>query len=552
MIKKMTIISLLLMSFMAQAQDVYKYAIHFTDKENTPYSFDNPEEFLSQRSIERRERHSVTYTSEDLPIDPVYISSVLEATDDAKLIIPVKWLNAIIISLSDTNNIDVIKELDFVEKTEFVFNYHLKSKMIDKFPDYEIPKLSASFKNQTEDYDSAFYGGGWVQIHQLMGEKLHQQNYQGQDIVIAVLDAGFVSADTLDIFDRLWENDQILGTANMVDPGNNVFNSHTHGTSVLSTMGGYWPGYLVGTAPEAKYYLIRTEDGSTENIIEEYNWAAGAAFADSVGADVLNTSLGYIDFDDSLYNHSYEDLDGNSTIITRASNIAFSKGMLPVNSAGNSGNGSWRYITAPADATDIITVGAVDADGVIASFSSHGFPWSEEVKPNVVARGKKAYIASAYSNEVYQGSGTSFSSPIMAGMVASLWSANHDLSPFQIKLAIKNSCDRLFEPDTLYGYGMPNFEIALSILGVQEQEKDHMIKVFPNPCTTQFELSFQNANTNSVDLMLYNTQGQIIWRKTMNAMEQKKNINIEDLPCGLYILNVQEHNKNYKIKINKL
>ncbi|OYT17819.1 MAG: hypothetical protein B7C24_00730 [Bacteroidetes bacterium 4572_77] len=553
MIKKLTIFSLLFLSYMAQAQDSYRFAVHFTDKANTPYSIDNPLEYLSQRSLDRRNRAYVEIKEEDLPVDPAYVAGVLEATSDAKFIIEVKWFNAIIISLSDTNNIEAIRDLAYVDTTLFVLNPHLKNKGIDKFGEIQLPIIDKQTKNTQEDYDTAFYGGGWTQIHQLMGEKLHQQNYQGQGKVIAVLDAGFINADTLYVFDKLWADNRVLGTKNMVSPGETVFASHNHGTSVLSTMAGYWPGQLVGTAPEAYYYLIRTEDGGSEHIIEEYNWAAGAAYADSVGADVLNTSLGYTKFDDSRFNHTYEDLDGNSTIITRAANIAYSKGMLPINSAGNSGNTSWRYIGAPADAFDIISVGAVDGFGEIASFSSLGFPWSSEVKPNVVARGKDAYLASAYANIIGRGNGTSFSSPILAGMVASLWSARPSISPYWLKRAIEESSDRYAHPDTLYGYGMPNFEQALLALGVQENlNTSDVLSVYPNPSADIITISLNDKNAIYGDLFLFNIQGQLILQEKWNAATNKIIWDLKNYPNGMYFLKFQNQQTTYSLKINKL
>jgi len=553
MIRILTFAVLMSIINLAQAQNVYKFAVQFTDKDQTPFSINQPEEFLSQRSVDRRTKFHIAYTETDLPIDPVYIEDVLGATSDANLLIKVKWMNTIIISLSDSNNIDIIENLPHVEKTEMVYNYHLKSNKQDKL-NYSISSEEplARFKG-VQSYDSSYYGGGWVQIHQLMGEKLHEQGHKGQGMVIAVLDAGFVSADTLRIFEPLWENGQVLGTYNFVDPGHHVFAGSSHGTFVFSTMGGSWEGTLIGTAPEASYWLLRTEDTDSENIIEEYNWVAGAAFADSVGADVLNTSLGYIDFDDARYDHTWEDLDGNKTIITRGANMAYKCGMLVVNSAGNSGNGSWRYLGAPADGVDVFSLGAVDGDGVIAGFSSHGFPWSDDVKPNVVARGAGAYGASAYSNTVGQSNGTSFSSPILAGMAASLWSANPSLPPYWIKQAIQQSADRYMLPDTLYGYGMPNFQVALSILGVNGPGvKDNYIQVLPNPVQSIAYLSLNNKDRTDLELRIYDMQGRVILINELTYTGQQIPVDVSRLTSGVYILETKLAKETYRIKINKL
>jgi len=550
--RRITIILILLaFSLNILAQDVYKYAVHFTDKNNTPYSIDRPEEFLSQKAIDRRARYNIAVIEEDLPIDPVYIDDVLNATSDAKLIIQVKWLNAIIISLTDTANIDIIDKLPNVEMTKLVFRPNVKQSK---------DKLAFSIKENAvypplksiNEFDSAFYGGAWTQIHQLKGEILHQMGYTGSGMTIAVLDAGFINTDERIIFDRLWNNDQILGTKNFVSPGRSVFEDHTHGTSVLSTMGGYWEGSLVGTAPDADYWLIRTEDGATEFPVEEYNWVAGAAFADSVGADVLNTSLGYTVFDDPSMNHNWEELNGDSTVITRGANMAFRKGMIPVNSAGNSGNSSWRYIGAPADGYQVMSIGAIDGNEVIVSFSSHGFPWSDDVKPNVVARGSGTYVASASSDYVGPGSGTSFSSPVMAGMTACLWQAAPTLSPFMIKQAIFYSSDRYNNPDTLYGYGLPDFEQALNILGLENPSShSKTIFAFPNPFSNDFKLIVDQAS-DKLEWRIYNIQGQMIKSGINNMRNDEIHLSLNHQPSGVYILEVNQDGVIEQIKITKL
>jgi hypothetical protein len=551
--KRLLLLTILLSFFtLSQAQDVYKFAVEFTDKEHTPFSLDRPQEFLSQRSIERRARAYVQLNEQDLPIDPIYIADVLGATSDAKLIIQVKWLNTIIISLSDSSNIDIISKLPSISNIEVVYNPTLKSVKSDKLKQDISPIETNNFIKSVQAYDSSFYGGGWVQIHQLMGEKLHERNYRGEGKIIAVLDAGFINVDSLNIFKNLWNNNQIIGTKNFVNPDLTVFGSHYHGTMVLSTMGGYWEGQLVGTAPDASYFLMITEDGASENIIEEYNWVAGAAFADSLGADVLNTSLGYIDFDDSRFDHTYDELDGNTTVITRGANMAYRRGMLPVNSAGNSGNSAWRYIGAPADAIDILSIGAVDGAEVIASFSSHGFPWSDDVKPDVVARGSGAYVSSAYENKVGQGNGTSFSGPILAGMATSLWSASPNLSPYWIKQAIQRSADRYMTPDTLYGYGLPNFEQALNILGVNNlQVENSALSVYPNPIQDIAYLDVNIDKQATIELSIYDIQGREIIRKEMNYKGTQIPVDLSSLNTGIFILEARIENEIFRTKINK-
>lgn len=548
-----TLTILFLLTFISglMAQDVYKYAVHFIDKSNTPYSIDRPGEFLSQKAIDRRDKYNIPLIEEDLPVDPVYIGKVLDATADAKFIIQVKWLNAIIISLSDTNNIDLIKVLPEVEMTKLVYRPD-EEKSHDKLAySLDESQVYPSLKS-TVQFDSSYYGGGWTQIHQLKGERLHKAGFTGEGMTIAVLDAGFINVDERSIFFRLWNNGQILGTANFVAPGMSVYQDHSHGTAVLSTMGGYWEGNLIGTAPDADYWLIRTEDGASEYLVEEYNWVAGAAFADSVGADVLNTSLGYTTFDDPAMDHTWEELSGDSTVITRGSNMAYRKGMLVVNSAGNSGNSSWRYIGAPADGYQVFSVGAVDGDGIIASFSSHGFPWSEDVKPDVLARGQGAYVTSSSSDIVRPSNGTSFSSPILAGMAACLWQADPGLSPFMIKQAIYYSSDKFNNPDTLYGNGLPDFENALNILGIDEENKtSSRFIVVPNPVRNDFRL-IPDKNTDKVEWKLYNVQGQLIQSGIEETMTTEIRISLFEQPAGVYFLEVNQNGQVEQVKISKL
>lgn len=553
--KKFLSLAILLFVFLAAEAQEYKYAVHFTDKDFTPFSVDQPQEFLSQRAIDRRAKYNIPIIEEDLPIDPQLIEDIIGLNSNFKLIIKVKWMNAIIISTTDPSDVEILDLLDKVEKVVQVYNPEFKSSKADKLS-FEIEKeeVYSPYKS-TQAYDSAFYGGGWVQINQLKGEKLHELGYKGQGMVIAVLDAGFQGVDERLIFQSLWDNDQILGTKNMVAPGDPVFDigTSTHGTAVLSTMGGYWEGNLVGTAPDANYWLIRTEDAGSEDLVEEYNWVAGAAFADSVGADVLNTSLGYTTFDDPSTNHTWEELNGDSTIITRGSNMAFRKGMLVVNSAGNSGNSSWRYVGAPADGHQVFSIGAVDANQQIASFSSHGFPWSDDVKPNVVARGAGAYVAYANTDAVGPSNGTSFSGPIIAGMTASLWSADPTVSPRLVKLAIQYSSDRFSEPDTLYGYGLPNYENALGILGIESlQSENQNISVAPNPVSGLFSLDLKTQENFSFIMRIFNIQGALIEERKMNWIGSPLSIDIKSYTSGIYFVEVNASNKISCIKITKL
>jgi len=443
-----------------------KYWVKFTDKTNTPYSIDNPEEFLSQKAINRRNAQGIPIVNNDLPVDPAYIAFVVNT--GATLLNVSKWFNSVTVFTDDPLVADAIGELPFVMSVDKAGKKYKPGEETEK-PFSENETFSEIKNNNpnkgntsTQSYD---YGEGFNQINMLNGIAMHDLGYDGAGMTIAVLDAGFTNADELAAFDSLWINNQILGYKDFADPLEpDIFASHTHGTSVLSTMGANLPGQLVGTAPQAGYWLLRSEYGPSEYLIEELNWASAAEFADSVGADIINSSLGYTTFDDPSQDHSYQDMDGNTTPITIAADLAASKGIIVVNSAGNSGGDAWLYIGAPADGDGVFSIGAVNSEGNYASFSSIGPTYDGRIKPDVVAQGKGSKIISAYSGSVVSGNGTSFSSPITAGMVACLWQANPGRRNTEIMEAIRQSASLANDPTAFLGYGIPDYLKADSIL----------------------------------------------------------------------------------------
>jgi hypothetical protein len=377
------------------------------------------------------------------------------------------------------------------------------------------------------------------------GIELHDQGYMGQGMVIAVLDGGFSSVDQMAAFDSLFMNDRILGVWDFVSRTSNVYQGSAHGTAVLSTMGGNLPGELVGTAPEAGYYLLRTEDTGSEYLIEEFNWASGAEYADSVGADVINSSLSYKTFDDPDQDHSYDDMDGNTAPCTIAADRAMSRGMIVVNSAGNSGNDPvWPYIGAPADGDSVFTIGAVNPDGEYVSFSSIGPTADGRLKPNFVAQGSQAVVASI-SGGVTTSSGTSFSSPISAGMTACLLQFNPSMTNMEVLDAIQMSGSQANDPDEYMGYGIPNFGMASLILkgfdtGIISEPND--IDVFPNPFDDELKIAYNSPDTQSVSIQLYDITGKLLYAK--DNITRKYGFNyfyvggLQELKYGVYFLKI--------------
>ncbi len=522
-----------------------KYYVQFTDKNDSPYSIDNPSEYLSQKAIDRRIKQNIPIEENDLPVNPSYIQAVKDI--GVVILNPTKWLNGTTIQTGDTSLINEINLLPFVEKvlksTSVIMNDDLANKNSSKpFFEAETYSLLSPKKNNTEKnalYLS--YGESFNQIHMLNGDALHELGYLGDGITIAILDAGFNHVNTLAAFDYLWLNDQIKGTKDFVLGGEDVFDFHPHGMNVLSTMGAFLPGQLIGTAFNADYWLIRTEDGGTEYIIEEYNWVSGAEFVDSIGVDIINSSLGYTIFDNPTQNHTYQDMNGNTTPISRGASIAVTKGMIVCNSAGNSGNTSWHYIGAPADGFNVFTIGAVNSSGIYADFSSTGPTYDGRLEPNVVAQGSGTVLASS-SGGIFTGNGTSFSSPIIAGMTACLWQAYPKFSNYEIMNAIELSSNMYDNPDSLYGYGIPDYFKALQYLSIDENENpvDIFIKAFPNPFINQLEIDVFLHDTQDIKIELFDMNGKSIIVKTKKSSKIGCTsfviTNLDNLPSGLYLI----------------
>ncbi|MEZ5082425.1 MAG: S8 family serine peptidase [Bacteroidales bacterium] len=536
-----------------------KYWVKFTDKNGSPYSIDDPAAFLTQRAIDRRTAHGIAIDESDIPVNQAYVDAV-EAIG-VTILNTSKWFNSVTIYTTNSSLINTINNLDFVESVEKgnskpnmlndkFYKPFFNNESYGKIPETGILKSS----NSGLSYD---YGDSFNQINMLNGVALHDLGYDGEGMVIAVLDAGYLNVNDLPAFDNLWNNGQILGTRDFVAPHNpDIFNSHSHGCMVLSTMGGYLPGEIIGTAPQADYWLLRSEDGDSEYLIEELNWVSAAEFADSVGADVINSSLGYTTFDNPSQDHSYEDMDGNTTPITIGADKAASKGMIVVNSAGNSGNDPWHYIGAPADGDSVFTIGAVNGNGEYASFSSVGPTYDGQVKPNVVAQGQGSTIVEPWGGTVTNGNGTSFSSPITAGMVACLWQAHPEKRNTEIMQAIQLSATQANTPDDLLGYGIPDYMLAHDIItnsGI-EYSVDNSISIFPNPFNDEIFITSDIERKGPVNILLLDVAGKILHQVTLNNIVNGEEILLSDLgklKPGVYFTKINYDNYSSVKKIVK-
>ena len=418
-------------------EDTLKYRISLKDKAATDYSLQKPEMYLSKKSIERRKRQGLEIDSTDLPVCKKYVDAIRKK--GVHVLVTGKWDNFVTVSCNDSMLIAEIAGLPFVRSTERVWRGVAKR-----------ASERDSLINKPLRTDS-LYGPAITQIKMSHADRLHEAGFKGQGMTIAVIDAGFHNVDKIEAM----KNINILGTRDFVNPEADIYAESSHGMSVLSCMAMNQPNVMIGTAPEASYWLLRSEDEYSENLVEQDYWATAIEHPDIVGVDLVNTSLGYYSFDDPTKNYRYRDLNGHYALMSREAAKAADKGIVVVCSAGNSGSGSWKKITPPGDAENVITVGAVNKYGVLAPFSSVGNTADGRVKPDVVAVGLGSDVMGTDGN-LRHANGTSFSSPIMCGMVACLWQACPELTAKEIIELVRRSGDRAVFPDNIYGYGIPD------------------------------------------------------------------------------------------------
>lgn len=520
----------------AQIEDAWVY---FNDKPSAATFLASPLTMLTQRSLDRRTAQNILLDITDVPVEQAYITQITAATG-ITVMAKSKWLNALHIRGTQTD-IQALTGLSFVNNVKFA-NHSLN-------PGGRVAVNSSKINSTNKKFEIEVtynYGGSQNQIEMLNGHLLHQQNYTGQGKIIAVLDSGFTGVNTAAPFQNLITNNQILDGYNFPDRNTNYFSRHNHGTNVLSTMGGFADGQLVGTAPSAQYYLFITEDVNSENPVEESYWVEAAELADYYGVDVINSSLGYFDYDNINYSHQYDDMVGNKTFASRGANMAFNKGIVVVISAGNSGATAEPHIATPADAFGALTIGAVNSVEAYASFSSIGPSFDGRVKPDVCAKGALTTVSST-TGAIYTSNGTSFSSPVLAGMVATFWSAVPTLTAQQVVDFVRQSADNYSAPTNQKGYGIPDFQLALTnALNLEVITSNQNFLVYPNPAENQ--ITFQLENNQKGIIYLYDVLGQNILTKEIS--ENNNVIDVQNLSNGVYYYNF-ESEKVFKGKFIK-
>lgn len=452
--------------FTLSAQTYAKYWVQFIDKQGTTFSIDKPYEFLSPRAIDKRNRFNIPITEQDLPVSRTYIDKILALDKSTMLLTQSKWLNGITIYCEHDSMFVWLKKLPFVQHCEITHQMEQAEEKITEpylYQNLQQPTYEKSLQLKKEGTTSINYGKAEAQIRVNNAHWLHLLGYYGEGMAIMIMDGGFQNADKILHFKLQREENRVRAVRNFAQPMASPYHTGEHGTNVLSCITSWIPGEHIGTAPFAEIYLAQTEDGRSENPIEEDNWVAGLEWADSLGCDVLNSSLGYTKFDNKTNLRTYKDLDGKKSRASQAAAIAASKGIIVCNSAGNEGAKKWHYIGSPADAFNILSVGAVNIYKQRAPFSSYGPTADGRVKPEAVAVGWNTYVATRYG-KTRTSNGTSFSAPLLSGMTTCLWQAFPSKNAFEIMNAIKNSGHQAHLPDTSLGYGITDFMKAFNLL----------------------------------------------------------------------------------------
>jgi subtilisin family serine protease len=529
----------------AQALPQNRYVIFLSDKNGTAYSLDRPLEYLSPAALERRELQDIALDSSDLPVNADYVAQLAEA--GAEVYYTSRWLNAVMVD--GDQSADAYRALSFVDRVELIKPTPSEGGRKKQGSSHAGELPSAAIENAEAQLLNV------LQNEMLGIDAMHQAGYTGRGVSVAVFDGGFKGVDTVSYFRHLYENGQMIPGYDFVGNSPDVYRYGQHGTEALSCIAAYQPGVLEAGAYEANIMLCITEESGSEYRVEEYNWLFAAEMADSAGIDIISTSLGYTTFDDPAMNYEYEDLDGNTAVITRAVNLAAQKGILCVISAGNEGSGRWRYVSPPADAIDVLSVGAVSSSGDRVSFSSFGPTADGRVKPDVSALGLQTVVVNS-RGEVVRSNGTSFSAPLITGLTAGVWEAFPEETNLEIIERIRLAGNSSLAPNNELGYGIPTFSAALLVPVPGEEEiREANYRVYPNPIESG--KLFVEAKTRDlsfpVDVRVYNSTGQLVTqtRFTSETFSPTLSLDTSGLGRGVYILHILSPTASDTMKVIK-
>lgn len=538
--RKVMLSALLLIATISGYSQDDRYFIYLTDKDNSSFSVENPEEFLSPQAIDRRVAQRIDITTEDLPVNPTYKSEISQIGAEVYYIS--KWLNGLIVAM-DSSELSGVSALSFVDSIAWIGKP--KASLSKERSSVSVPDIFESSPYSTASSS--------LQLGMLNVDNMHEAGYRGEGMTIAVLDGGFIGGASFQPLAHVFTEGHYLGGEDLVTYGANPFRFSGHGTAVWSTIAAKSDS-LVGTAYNANFLLYVTEDVASESPIEEYNWLIAAEMADSAGADIIQTSVGYSVFNSPFSNYSYEDLDGKTSIITKAANLSFEKGMIVVTSAGNEGNSSWKYVTAPADSKNVMAVGSITDSYVKSSFSSIGPTIDGRIKPDVVALGSRTTLM-AGNGAIQQSSGTSYAAPLIAGLAAGVWQANPDWTNKEVMSALKMTASRALNPDNFYGHGVPNFELAVlgSVLDVSDILAEK-VTVYPNPFyQNKIYISLSNQQlTEDLSIRIYDLKGSLMHSEMIAPQgEGIIEMNVDISKKGIYLMTLSTSSFFKEIKLIK-
>lgn len=524
--------------YAVQAQDTFMYRLQLKDKGSPSFSVNEPEKFLSEKSIERRNRQGFKIDHLDLPIDPAYFEAITET--GASIRTYSKWVNTIVVDISNLDILPSLQKLPFVDSLYCVWKGSMPK--VDKAgdPDENIFN-KRKLRNNINSYGSAF-----TQISLNNGHLLHDAGYRGSGMSIAIMDGGFINADILDYFEKEKIVEVKSFNHEVTDP---LRSGSDHGTKVLSCMLANKTGEMIGTAPQSEYYLFRTEVSENEFPVEEDYWIAALEYADSIGVDIISTSLGYNSFDDSEMNHSLSQLDGKSVPMSKAAGLAASRGMLLFLSAGNEGAKDWAKIMIPADADNVITVGSVMNDSARSYFSSQGPTADNRVKPDAMSMGTQTTLI-ASDGRIVLANGTSYATPVLAGLGACLWEALPDLTSYEMIELIRKSGNKFLNPDPLMGYGITDIYKAYVNGGeaLDISKPDNNIYISFNPRENQLYINIAALAFTHSQLNIYSGIGT----QVLSVSNLSNSIDISLLPKGVYIARLQLDDKPIVRKFIKM
>ena len=549
MMKKIHLLLLCLgMVAAVSAQNPTCYRIYLSDKANTPYSISNPSAYLSQRAIDKRTRFNIPITEQDLPINPQYKQQILALHPQMQPLAVSKWMNTFTVYCPDSTVVPQILNLPFVDSVMAVGAY-----ILNDAPSAQIPENQPSILQNTLNYtkDSLNYGYGFPQIAFHNGHLLHEAGFHGEGMLIVVIDGGWYGVEDCRYYQEMVDNGRFWGKYSLMPDFADSLEvasgySGSHGTLVTSVMASNIPGELVGTAPAASYAFIHSEWGATEQLVEEDFWANAAEIADSLGADVINSSLGYRRFPDfPQANITYAEIDGQNSIASRCATILGEKGVIVCIAAGNDGNNDWYYLNRPGDAYNILCVGASAVDSVIADFSSHGYSADGRVKPDITSMGVETAcfypdtwnLPDGVGGFVIQTNGTSLATPVAAGLCACLWQAMPDYTSSEMMQMIRESGHLYNNPNPEYGYGIPDFykvytdHIDTSHIGINDY-KPLQLSVYPNPVTDKLYLTNPDGDLQTISI--FNAAGQLVLQHT-TPQSFFLEINVTHLSQGFYV-----------------